>query len=129
MPVIRNFFIKEMRFKKGMDEKKVSVGQYEKVLYVWYDWLRINNPDAGARAAKVRAECMMHSHNVVVFIGVLAAHVAVYCGRLNIAFIILVTLLVVASLWATAHMRRTFQRAVLQQFYCVKTSKIDAKLN
>jgi hypothetical protein len=128
-PSIRNFFMKEMGFKKGMDIRKVPANQYEKMVFVWNDWLQVNNPDVGTRAAKVRAEYRMHSENVVVFFGALVLHLIVtyeHQGYPNFIFIGAVAIAGLVSLWATARMYRTFQWAVIQNFYSVKTPRGQA---
>ncbi len=129
---MRNFLIKELGLKEAMEGSEAPAGQYTRMLFVWNDWLQINQPDAGARVTKLRAEYRMHSGNVVAFFGALALHLiwtSVHQGYPNLGFTAMATLAGLASLRATAKMHRTFQRSVLQQFYIAKTSKVDAKPN
>jgi hypothetical protein len=125
-PPVRNLFIREMGIEKD-DPNSVSAAQCSQVVFLWYDWLRVNNPDAGDRVAKMRAEYRMHSQNIVALLISLAVHlitVAAYPhqGSLQITFIVVVVLASLASLWANARAYQTFQRAVINLFYSTKVS-------
>jgi hypothetical protein len=129
-PSMQSFFLKELGLEKGDDPEKVPLGRYRKTVFVWFDWLRINNPDAGARAAKIRAEYRMHSQNAVVFILALLMNlISTYVSRSSLKFDFLIVMATVglASIWATARTYQSFQFAVLQQFYPAKTYKAQAK--
>lgn len=109
---------------------QVTVEQDSKAVFVWYDWLRVNDPDAGARAAKIRAEYRMHSQNAVAFVMALAIHLASVPMQLCVLKPVLIAVLAIAgsaSLWAAARTRRFFQWAVVQQFYAAKAPIVDAK--
>jgi hypothetical protein len=127
-PLMRKFFIKELGIEKDTDVSKIATGE---AVFVWFDWLRINDPDAGARAAKIRAEYRMHSQDVVAFTASLAAHLtSAYVLQRSSpqpAFIIAVIIAVLASLWATARTYRTFQWSVINQFYSAKSSVVGAE--
>jgi len=122
---IQKVLLKELGGEKDDDASHMTSGQYEKAVFVWYDWLRVNFQEAGANAAKIRAEYRMHSQNTVVFIMALITHsIWAYAqqGELNLAFIIVTAIASLLSLWATARTYRAFQWAVIQQFYAAKTS-------
>lgn len=129
-PTVRGFLLKELGYEKEKETTQMTTGQSSKAVFVWYDWLRANAPDSGARAAKIRAEYRMHSQNTVAFLIALAVHLALgYIRQSNInpALIIVLTVAGLTSLWATARTYRTFRWAVVQQFYAVKASGVNAK--
>jgi hypothetical protein len=124
-PNMRNVLLKELGVEKDDDGSQITSGQYQKAVFVWYDWLRVNSQEAGANAAKIRAEYRMHSQNTVVFfLAVITHSIWAYAqqGQLNLAFIIVIVIAGLLSLWATARVYRTFQWAVIQQFYAAKMS-------
>lgn len=125
-PPMRNFLMNELGAETETDIGTITAGQYRSAVFVWYDWLRVNSPDAGARAAKVRAVYRMHSQNAVAFSISLIVHLLmVYTQHSNFkpSLVIVMTLAGLASLWATARTYRTFQWSVINQFYSAQTSK------
>jgi hypothetical protein len=125
-PAVRNLLIREMGVETE-DANSVKARQYSQAVFLWYDWLRVNNPDAGDRVAKMRAEYRMHSQNAVALFISLAVHLTtiIACphkGNFKIAFIVVVVLASLASLWANARAYQTFQRAVIHLFYSAKVS-------
>jgi hypothetical protein len=129
-PSVRSFLLRELGYKKETEASQITAGQSSKAVFVWYDWLRVNDPDSGARAAKIRAEYRMHSQNTVAFLIALVVHLALAYmqqSSLNPTLIIVLTIASLTSLWATARTYRTFQWAVVQQFYAVKASGVNAK--
>jgi len=72
----------------------------------------------------------MHSQNAVAFMTALIVHSALaYLQQhnLNPALILVMTAGSLASLWATARTYRTFQWAVINQFYSAKTSGVTTQ--
>jgi hypothetical protein len=129
-PGVRKLFLIELGFEQETEPKPITAEQSSKAVFVWYDWLRVNDPDAGARAAKIRAEYRMHSQNVVAFSIALMVHLVLAYFRLTGLKPILITVLCLGalmSLWATARTFRNFQWAVIQQFYAVKGSGVNTK--
>ena len=125
-PEMRKVLFRELGAATDNDISQITSSQYQKAVFVWYDWLRVNSPQAGANAAKIRAEYRMHSQNTVVFMTALLTHLiwaATQQGRLKPALIILTVLAGLLSLWATARTYRTFQWSVIQHFYAVLASR------
>ncbi len=129
-PNMRKVLLKELGVEREDDAEQISSDQYQKAVFVWYDWLRVNFQEAGANAAKIRAEYRMHSQNSVVFFMALLTHVIwVYTqqGELKPALIIVTVTAGLLSLWASARTNRAFQWAVIQQFYAAKmTQNVEA---
>lgn len=124
-PSMRKVLLKELGSEREDDASQITPGQYQKAVFVWYDWLRVNFQEAGANAAKIRAEYRMHSQNTVVFIATLMTHLiwtSTQQADLKLALIILTATAGLLSLWATARTYRAFQWAVIQQFYAAITS-------
>ncbi len=122
-PAVRKFLLKELGCEKETDAKGMSAAVASKAIFVWFDWLRVTDQDAGARAAKIRAEYRMHIQNSVVFFCALVIDltaVLIHWRLFNPVLIVLLTLAGIISLWATARTHRAFQWAVLQQYYAVK---------
>ncbi len=122
---MRKVLLQELGVEKDDDLSQITPSQYQKAVFVWYDWLRVNFQEAGANAAKIRAEYRMHSQNTVAFIATLAAHLIwsyTQQSEPNLALIIVTVIAGLLSLWAIARTYRTFQWAVIQQFYAVKMS-------
>ena len=53
---MRKALLKELDAETEDDVGQITVSQYQKAVFVWYDWLRVNAQEAGANAAKIRAE-------------------------------------------------------------------------
>ena len=122
-PTMQDVLLKELRAETDHDKGQITSSEYQKAVFVWYDWLRVNSPEAGANAAKIRAEYRMHSQNTVVFTAALLTHLiwasTTAEGRMKPVLIILTVIASVLSVWATARTYRTFQWSVIQQFYAV----------
>ena len=129
-PAVRNLLIKELGYEQMTAAASITADKSSKAVFVWYDWLRINDPDAGARAAKIRAEYRMHSQNTVVFFIALLVHLALaymHQSSFELSLIAILSAGVVMSIWATARTYRNFQWAVVQQFYAAKASGTNTK--
>jgi hypothetical protein len=125
-PDMRKALLRELGAETNHAISQITSIQYRKAVFVWYDWLRVNSPQAGANAAKIRAEYRMHSQNTVVFMAALLTHLiwaAMQQGKLKPTLIALTVIAGLLSLWATARTYRTFQWSVIQQFYAVLTSR------
>ena len=126
-PNMKKALLKELGVETDNEASQISSSQYQKAVFVWYDWLRVNAQEAGANAAKIRAEYRMHSQNTVVFIVALITHFVwafPQPGELKPVLIIVIVGTGLLSLWATARTYRTFQWAVIQQFYAAKLDRV-----
>jgi hypothetical protein len=130
-PELKNFFIKKIGFnQKKVDPESISDGIYTTSIFVWYDWLRVNDPDAGARAAKVRAEYRMHGGISVVMILTIIMHgfsIVFKNSTFNIYLIVVSSVIGAFSLWGLARTYRMFQWNVMNQYYVTKIKSSSAK--
>ncbi len=125
-PDMRKMWLQGLGIEKEEDVSQITPLQYERMVYVWYDWLRINFPDVGANAVKIRAECRMHSQNAVVCAITLMVHLWWGCtqqGQIKYELIGIAAIAGFLSLWACARTYRIFQLAVIQPFCAVKMGK------
>lgn len=103
------------------DDKDKKIIQ-EKI-WIWYDWIRVKNPEAGARCAKVRAEYRMHAGISVVMIFTALLHVFsyfIYEIKFNLSLIIISIILAILFTWVHARIHRMFERNVIGQFLAIK---------
>jgi len=128
-PAMRQFVRDELE----IDEKIIlsqSTSIYNELLYksifVWYDWLRVWYPDAGARSAKVRAEYRMHgalasSSILILFIHFIASWL--YQFPYNSILITSTLSITILSTWGLVRTFRTFQWTVMNQYYVAKVGE------
>lgn len=118
--------MKELGAENEEDIGQIDSKQYQKAVFVWYDWLRVNSKEAVANAAKIRAEYRMHSQNAVAFMVTLVIHINWVIGQQSQIKPVLIVVAIMSgllSLWASARTNRSFQWAVIQQFYAAKTGQ------
>lgn len=123
-PAMRRFIAQELALEEG--GAAASSERYGALLFVWYDWLRVWQPEAGARVEKIRAEYRM-------FGGVAVAALLALClhglrsllgpGGVLPLFIAGDASMFVFASWGLARTYRTFQRSVLNQYYVAREAE------
>lgn len=92
-----------------------------------YDWLRMHRPDAGALAAKIRAEYTMHYSLAAAFLIGLAAgiylHVYYTPGAPSPGCLVALAVLTALSLWRGRDTEKTFSDSA-RQFYAVAQEEL-----
>jgi hypothetical protein len=125
------FFNNEASAVFGNGDRQPSASEYRRVTFLWYDWVRLKNPSAGTRLAKMRAEYRMLEGLYVVFGATLLLCSVVFLlkwsGRdahpPHVAFVIANVIALLISTWAAARMFQTFQFSVINHYYQIKTDK------
>ena len=103
----------------GEKARDASSSSYRRITYLWYDSIRLLNPTAGTRLAKMRAEYRMLEGIYVVFTIALILHVlSLLAGHvISWGFIIGSTIAITIAGWSAARLFRTFQWAVINHYY------------
>ena len=120
---VRQFLVTELGLPNGADVASISGDRLNNAMFTWQDWLRIKSPDAGVRAAKVRAEYRMHGQNAVVLIVGLICHLLLATGghlKPGTAIIVLTLAGAVVSMWAAARTYKNFQIMVINQYFSIR---------
>ncbi|HET9982979.1 MAG TPA: hypothetical protein VFQ38_05315 [Longimicrobiales bacterium] len=89
-------------------------------IFLWYDWLRVWQPEAGARVEKLRAQYRMFGGIAVAAFFAAFAHVLVHvlgAGRFAPDFVAAALAMALFSSWGMVRMYRTFQWSVLNQYF------------
>jgi hypothetical protein len=95
------------------------------LLFEWYDYLRLKHPDAGALAAKLRAEMMMYGGLTLVAAFAALIHAINYWGDLHGNVLVSFALVFVFALVRWREHSWTWQFAVAN-FYCIAVQGNDA---
>jgi hypothetical protein len=126
---IAAFFHEETAALLRTKDGEASAAQYRRITFLWYDWIRLRNPTAGTRLAKIRAEYrMLESLYIVFAVGLVFAALVGIASRLGysarpvplLAVLALVVCLSLAT-WAAARLFQTFQFAVINHYYQLNT--------
>ncbi len=91
---------------------------HEKVIWYWYDWLRVHAADAGALTAKLRAEYSMY-YSLSVVLALAAIGESISGGPISLAVLIL-TVLAVLMAKAGRVTNWTFRKSVGNMYYVAK---------
>jgi hypothetical protein len=121
---IRLFFNDEVSRMFREKDRNARSSEYRRITYLWYDSIRLFNPIAGTRLAKMRAEYRMLEGIYVVFTLALILHIMLsWPTRHTISwgFIIGSTLAIIIAGWSAARLFRTFQWAVINHYYHVRS--------
>lgn len=121
----RKFFINQIGFTQDdIETEKINEHIYTTAIFIWFDWLRVNDSESGTRSAKIRAEYRMHAGISLVMILAIIIHiilVGLSKTNFNIYFILIALLIGAISLWGLARTYRMFQWNVMNQYYVAKT--------
>lgn len=104
-------------------QKSLREVTFQKAVFVWYDWLRSWDPEAGARAAKVRAEYRMHAGLATASWLALVVRIGVQIGaRSWSGWPLGLGMACVGGLgtWGLIRTFRTFQWIVMNQHYVAR---------
>ncbi len=122
---MQRFLLRELGLTE--ESRALAAARFRGALFVWYDWLRVWQPQTGSRVEKIRAEYRMFGG---VAVGALAAtliHVAraaAFGATLQPLFAGLGLLLFLFASWGMARMFRTFERSVVNQYYVSKEEPV-----
>jgi len=122
---IRDFLVEEVSTRQ---KEKENVGV---TIFIWYDWLKIHSPDAGARCAKIRAEYRMHSGISVVMIVTILIQLlflVVFGSQLELSLLVLSAILAVLFLLGHARHHKVFEWSVINQYYAAKSGAVTSSL-
>ncbi len=110
-------------------DRGMAANRFRGALFVWYDWLRVWQVQAGARVEKIRAEYRMFGGVAVAAFAATVAHLvrslSGYASPQPI-FIGAGLLLFVFASWGMARTYRTFERSVVNQYYVSKEEPVRA---
>jgi len=107
----------------GRIPRNLREATFQKAVFIWYDWLRIWDPEAGARAAKVRAEYRMHAGLATASWLALIVSMGVQIGAYSWngwPLALGVACIGGLSTWGLIRTFRTFQWIVLNQYYVAR---------
>ncbi len=113
---------KDILMNEVKDEKK-DERIIQLKIWAWYDWLRVNHSEAGARCAKVRAEYRMHAGISVVMTFTVLLHLishVIYHTKFNWTFVITAIIVSILFSWANARNHRMFELNVINQYIAAK---------
>lgn len=118
---VRRFVLREL----GGEGEGASPGaeSIRRVVFLWYDWLRVWRPDAGGRVEKIRAEYRMFGGVAVASLGAISLHLLralVEASLPSLSFLLAGLLMAAFSTWGMVRMFRTFQWSVLNQYFVAK---------
>ncbi len=125
------FFLAETTALFGNADREPSAAEYRRITFLWYDWIRLRDPSAGTRLAKMRAEYRMLEGLYVVFgvtaLFALMASIFKLIGwtveppsmRFDMAC---VTCFLVAA-WAASRLFRTYQFSVINHYYQLRSAE------
>ncbi len=112
------------------ESRALAAARFRGALFVWYDWLRVWQPQAGSRVEKIRSEYRMFGGVAVGAFAAVLIHLirALASGApLQPLFVIMGLLLFVFASWGMARMFRTFERSVVNQYYVSKEEPVRAE--
>jgi len=115
----------------GDENRKLAGERFRVALFVWYDWLRVWQVQAGARVEKIRSEYRMFGGVAVAAFAATAAHALrglLLPDTLQPLFLAMGGLLFVFSSWGMARTYRTFERSVVNQYYVSRIEALKAPL-
>jgi hypothetical protein len=114
----RAFFQKEIHRLFG--ETTPTQSQYRQATYLWYDSVRMDSDSAAAKLGKMRAEYGMLEGLYVVLVIAIPINLTYWFvteRRLDLVLLGLAAGGFVVVAWSAARTFRTFQRAVINQYY------------
>jgi len=123
------FLLSELGLKD--DNRRLAGERFRVSIFVWYDWLRVWQVQAGARVEKIRAEYRMFGGVAVAAFAATLAHAVrglLLPGTLHPLFLGMGALLFVFSSWGMARTYRTFERSVVNQYYVSRIEALKAPL-
>jgi len=121
----REFFRNETSRILRTATETASASEYRRITYLWYDWVRITDPTAGTRLAKIRAEYRMLEGLCVVFGTAILGYVTsvwLISKAIDWGFIIGCTLVTIILVLNASRLFQTFQWAVINHYYQLKNS-------
>jgi hypothetical protein len=124
----RGYPTQQREFFRAETEKALkgspTSAQYRQLTYLWYDSARAGSAEMTAKLGKMRAEYrMLEGLYVGLFLAIpLSIGKWIFGGPVP-SYVLLswVTVGVVISAWSAARTYRTFQRAVINQYYLLRT--------
>jgi hypothetical protein len=120
---VRHFLLRQLGIHDAANVDGVPTRRWANAIFIWHDWLRIKSPDAGVRAAKVRAEYRMHSQNAVVLVAGLICHLLLAASghhELSARIVVFALAGAVLSTWAAARTYRNFQVMIINQYFSAR---------
>ncbi|MCI0523914.1 MAG: helix-turn-helix domain-containing protein, partial [Acidobacteria bacterium] len=135
-PRVQSFLNRELNSPLEADDK-VSSGQYfRQALFLWYDRLRRQDAEVGARLTKLRAEYRMYEEIAgIMGIGLLLHMTAVLTLGIKWNWPLIISGVVIAllGLWGYARAYRDFQRSTINHYYLEvakpDSSKAESEVN
>ena len=131
-PAVRDFLNEEVLRMFDVHAEKATPSEYRRATYLWYDWIRLTDPTAGTRLAKMRAEYRMLEALYVVFGGTLILHAVPtlllpYRSRLAVDWELVIVSLaaLIIAVWSAVRLFRTYQWAVVNHYYQIKQLEKD----
>lgn len=122
-PSVQRFLADQLRDAEESDPSSLRRVHYYTTTLIWFDWVRMRFPDAGARLAKIRAEYRMHGQLATGFTIILLLHVFTSLGASTAPHLGLSALLAVLaglSFSGEARMSQVFQWSVIHHYYVGK---------
>lgn len=125
----RDFLTQEIASLFNIDSDSISGSEYRRATYLWNGWIRLANPTAGTKLAKMRAEYRMLEGLYVVF--AIAGFLYPLSrwliptelrGGTNWAFVIGIAIAFALAAWSAARSFRTFQWAVINHYFQIRSS-------
>jgi hypothetical protein len=125
---MQRFLVREL----GLSEESrgLAAARFRGALFVWYDWLRVWQPQAGSRVEKIRSEYRMFGGVAVGAFAAAFIHLVralAFGAPLQPLFAIMGLLLFLFASWGMARMFRTFERSVVNQYYVSKEEPVRAE--
>ena len=118
---MQRFLVRELGLSE--ENRALAAARFRGALFVWYDWLRVWQPQAGSRVEKISSEYRMFGGVAVGAFAAAFIHLVralAFGAPLQPLFAIMGLLLFVFASWGMARMFRTFERSVVNQYYVSK---------
>lgn len=123
---VRRFLFEEMNRLSGNEGEALNDRHYTRAIYIWYDWLRITNPEVGSRLTKLRAESAMYERLAgAMIISVLLHLIAVVSFDIRWNWLVVISGIILAFLgmWGHAQGDRIFQASTINHYYLERTKR------
>lgn len=132
-----HLFKKTLHGEETTEEKvELDMIQYRDAIYLWYDWLRVQNADVGARLTKLRAEYHMLERIAYALFIALILHLSLWIGTkiikpemaINWYLVISSCLGFILSSRAAAKACWTFQWSIINHYILLNSESSKAKV-
>ena len=111
--------------KQEMGNENAKVTASFGLIWQWYDFIRVNNTDAGARLTKMRSEYRMFEGCAVgLGIGIILHVPSVYCSPGTAPWLLVFLLIgLLVACWGAIRTSKMFQQSIINHYQILQSSK------